>query len=156
MGRKHKIHDLELAFCVSKGMNQTEIAEHLGVTRVTVRAAINRVRESHPELLEEMSTEQFRKGESDDLANMRRIILHSLRRKMNTLSLSAISLQQLGVLYGILFEKDRLLRGESTEHIATASYKQLDDKTRAVIGDAVKRLTKDMIKESQQDQQDSL
>jgi transposase len=147
-GRKRKISDLELAFLVAKGMNQTEIAEKLGVARVTVRGAMKRMREECPELLEEMSTEDFRKGESDDLANLRRIVLYSLRRKMNTMSLASISLQQLGVLYGIMFEKDRLLRGEATEHIAAATYQQLDSKTLAVIGDAVKTLTKGMLVDS--------
>ena len=151
MGRNRKIHDLELAYLVGCGLNQREIAEKLEVSRPTVSDAIKHLRATHPELLEEKSIEEFRKGETEDLANMRRIILSSLRRKMTTTTLNAISLQQLGVLYGILFEKDRLLRGEATEHIATATYAQLDDKTRAVITDAVSQLTKDMLNESRGD-----
>ena len=154
MGRKRKIQDLELAFLIGKGMNQREIAEALNVSRPTVSDAIKHLRATQPELLEEMSTEDFRKGETDDLANMRRVVLQSMKRKLNTTSLNAISIQQLSVVYGILFEKDRLLRGEATEHIATATYAQLDSKTRAVIGDAVKQLTEDMRKQAQEKRDD--
>ncbi len=149
MGRPRIIQDLELAFLVGKGMTQKEIAEQLKVSLPTVKDALRRVRAEHPELLEEKTIEVFRQEESDDLANMRRVILHSLRRKLNTLSLSTVSIQQLSTLYGILFDKDRLLRGEATEHIATATYNQLDNKTREVIGDAVKKLTVQMISEAQ-------
>lgn len=56
--------------------------------------------------------------------------------------------------YGILFDKDRLLRGEATEHVAHASYQQLDDKTRKVIGDAVKQLTSNMLDEARKEHDD--
>lgn len=147
-GRPRKIQDLELAFLLSKGLSQKEISLQLGVHYQTVKDGIKRLRKEQPELLELASIEDFRKGESDDIAGLRRIILGGLRKKLTTMSLSNISLSQLGVIYGILFEKDRLLRGEATEHIATATYNELDDKTRAVIGDAVKQLTSDMLQKS--------
>ena len=147
-GRPREISDLELAFCMAQGMTQKEIAEKMSCNVSTIAKNVKRMREENPELLEEMSTEEFRKKESDDLANMRRIILKGIRRKLTTMSLNSISLQQLGVIYGIMFEKDRLLRGEATEHIATATYNQLDDKTLAVVGDAVKKLTNEMLQES--------
>lgn len=145
MGRKRKIQDLELAYLYGLGMTNQEIADKIGVTQPAVSNALKKLRKESPELLEEQGTELFRAGESDRLAEMRKIILGSIRRKLSTMSLGTVSLQQLATLYGVLFDKDRLLRGESTEHIATASYTQLDDKTKSVISNAVKELTSQML-----------
>lgn len=148
MGRKKKIQDLELAYLVGAGLNQREIAEKLEVSRSSVTLAIKRMKEEQPELLEEKSIEDFRKGEADDLATMRRLIVAALKKKLRTTSLKNISLQQLGMLYGIMFDKDRLLNDQSTENHAVRTYSQLDGETRAVIGDAVRRLTDGMLNEA--------
>ena len=136
---------------VGMGMNHREIAEKLDCSRGAISLAIKKLRETAPELLALQSVEDFRKNETVDLAGLRQVVLGALRRKLNTTSLAAISIQQLATLYGIMFDKDRLLRGESTEHIATASYAELDSKTRETIADAVKQITCNMISESQKE-----
>jgi hypothetical protein len=150
LGRRRKINDLELAYLIGCGLTAKEMAEKLSCSVPTVNNGIKHLRATQPELLEERSLEEFRKGETDELANLRRILVSSMRRKLTTTSLSAVSLQQLGVLYGIIFEKDRLLRGEATEHIATQTYNQLDSKTRNVIANTVKELTSKMITDAKE------
>ena len=148
MGRKAKINDLELIYLYGMKLTHDEIAEKLGVTRSSVTNRLSKLKQESPELLIAKDVQEFRKQETDDLANMRRMILAALKQKLVKTNLSQVSLQQLGAIYGILFDKDRLLRGEATEHIAHATYNQLDDKTRKVIGDAVKQLTDQMMTEA--------
>jgi len=153
MGRDRKVTDLELSYLSGMGYTHDEMAEKLGVSRSTITSNLLRLKKESPELLNMIEVEEFRKQETDDLARLRQIILGSIRKKLNTTSLSTVSMQQLATLYGILFDKDRLLRGEATEHIATATYNQIDDKTREAIGDAVKQITQNMLDEAQHERE---
>ena len=148
MGRKKKIQDLELAYLVSLGMSQQEIADKLDVGRSSVTNAMKRLRAEQPQLLEMVSAEEFKKKEGNELDMLRQMIIGALKKKIRNTSLSQMSLLQLNTLYGTLFDKSRLLNDQSTENHAVVTYNQLDEKTHQIIGDTVAQLTADMMKKS--------
>jgi len=148
VGRKKKIQDLELAYLVSLGMSQQEIADKLDVGRSSVTNAMKRLRAEQPQLLEMVSAEEFKKKEGNELDMLRQMIIGALKKKIRNTSLSQMSLLQLNTLYGTLFDKSRLLNDQSTENHAVVTYNQLDEKTHQIIGDTVAQLTADMMKKS--------
>lgn len=154
MGRKKKISDLELAFLAGQNLTHQEMADLLDVSRSTITARMASLEKKSPELLRISDINTFRKEETDRIAGLRQLMLNAVEHKLKNTVVSQESLVTLMKAYGILFDKDRLLRGEATEHVAHASYQQLDDKTRKVIGDAVKQLTSNMLDEARKEHDD--
>lgn len=154
MARKSKINEQDVLNLYATGKTHQEIADTLKVSRGSVTKVLLRLREERPELFQVVSTSEYRKSESDKLAEGRRLVVERIMQKLK--SGQDISLNQLGTIFGILFDKDRLLRGEATEHVAHASYAQLDDKSRKVIGNAVKELTQHMLDESRKRHQEKI
>jgi hypothetical protein len=148
MGRHAKINDLELIFLYGIGLTQDQMAHKLEVSRSAVAQRLRKLRDENPELLKEDTVTEFRAGESDELATLRKIILRSMKTRVMK-DLKSISLSQLSTLYGILFDKDRLLRGEATEHVAHAHlHKQLDQEDIKAIEEAVQKMTTKAIEDS--------
>lgn len=142
MGRKRKINDLELIYLHGLGLTQQQIADKLDVNRTTVTLAIGKLKKEYPELLESEDLEEFRNRESDHLGELRKMLLFALKQKVMKMDLKNISFQQLSTLYGTIFDKDRLLRGEATEHVAHANVHQLSDEDRALLKSTIGEMTK--------------
>ena len=116
-----KFTDLELiaALNVHNG-NVSRAAKELGVTR----AAIIKRKKVLPVGVIAPTIETFREQRADTFARFQQIILQYVTEK----KLKGASLQQLGTLFGIMYDKERLERGQATEHIAHAHYQKLDDR----------------------------
>lgn len=111
------------------GLTHEEIADYFGVSREAVTKMISRmdlVREaSNPALFQERMQEEL-------LIRMESILKYMTPEKMNKASLS-----QLIMAFGILFDKVRLSRGESTQNVAAINIHKLEssdlEKIRLVI-----------------------
>ena len=100
------------------GLTHEEIADYFGVSRESVTKMIGRMelaREaSNPALFQEKMQEEL-------LIRMEAILKYMTPEKMNKASLS-----QLIMAFGILFDKVRLSRGESTQNVAAVNIHKLD------------------------------
>ena len=148
MGRKKKINDLELVYLHGLGLTQENMAQKLDVSVSTVKNALARLREEFPDLLKIKDLEEFRREESDHLGSLRQMILSALKQKVLKMNLSQVSFQQLSTIYGVLFDKDRLLRGEATEHVAHATITSLDKEDRKLLQDTVRQMTERALQQS--------
>jgi transcriptional regulator with XRE-family HTH domain len=151
MGRKKKINDLELIYLHGLGLTQEQMAQKLDVSRSTVTHALKKLKDEYPDLLRVKDLEEFRRDESDHLAQLRQMMLGALKQKVLKMNLNQISFQQLSLIYGVLFDKDRLLRGEATEHVAHLSQHQLSSEDRALLKDTVRQMTTRALKASSED-----
>jgi transcriptional regulator with XRE-family HTH domain len=147
MGRKRKINDLELIYLHGLGLTQQQMADRLEVTRSTVTHALSRIKQENPDILKLGDVGEFRVGESDQLAMIRQLVLTAMRQKVLKMNLSQISFQQLAVLYGTIFDKDRLLRGEATEHVAHV-HKQLDKEDKKLLQETIRKMTERALTQS--------
>lgn len=118
--------------------NETRVAEKLEVTRAAVRKA----RKQMDPTLFIVDVENYRKKRADILAqiNMRanqeilyRLMDPVLSKKMGTTELNKIG--------GTAHDKERLERGQATEHIAHAHYEALDDKQLKALKEFSKTMT---------------
>lgn len=148
MGRKRKINDLELIYLHGLGMTHQQIADKLGVTRSTVTVAIGKIKDEYPDLLKAEDLETFRNRESDHLGELRRFLLAAIKQKVLKMNLNQISFQQLSTLYGTIFDKDRLLRGEATEHVAHAHKGMLDAEDRKLLKETISKMTQRALTQS--------
>jgi DNA-binding transcriptional regulator YhcF (GntR family) len=90
-------------------LSQRELAKELGVSRNTVKKALDKVSDFKEEI------ELFRKQRGDILDEKQALIL----RAINSKKVSEAKLRDLAVAAGILFDKNRLERGLSTNNIAS-------------------------------------
>jgi hypothetical protein len=148
MGRKKKINDLELVYLYGLGMTQENIAQKLDVSVSTVKKALAQMREEFPDLLKVKDLKEFRREESDHLGSLRQMILGAMKQKVMRMNLNQVSFQQLSMIYGVLFDKDRLLRGEATEHVAHATITKLDAEDRKLLSETVRQMTERALTQS--------
>jgi hypothetical protein len=140
-----KFSDLELVAALAhyKG-NITAVADELGVNRSTIL----RRKASLPEGLQG-NLEEYRMKRADTFADFQRLILQNITGD----KLKKASIQQLGTLFGIFYDKERLEHGQATEHIAHAHYNKLDEDSRRMIGKLVKEMTDQKLKQIQYEDQ---
>jgi len=129
-----KFNDMELiaALNIHNG-NVSRAAKELGVTR----AAVIKRKKTLPVGVLAPTIEEFRTQRADTFARFQQIILQFVTEK----KLKDASLQQLGTLFGIMYDKERLEKGQATEHIAHAHYQQLDEDSLKAIKQLSKTLT---------------
>jgi len=149
MARHQEINELEVIYLHGMGMTHQQIGDKLGYARTTVTKALARIKDQFPELLELEGLDTFRRSESDQITHIRQLLLKAMKQKVLKMDLGKVTFQQLSVLYGILFDKDRILHNQPTELTAHAHIHQMlgedDIKT---IKSAVQEMTKRALTES--------
>jgi len=90
-------------------MSRREIAKELKVSRNTVDKALGKVSDFKEKI------DLFRKDRGDIVDDKQRLILAAIKSK----KVSEAKLRDLAVAYGILFDKNRLERGLSTNNISS-------------------------------------
>jgi hypothetical protein len=133
MGQQ-KFTDLELisTLALHEG-NITKTAEALGVTR----AAVTKRKNLLPEGALIHSVDDYRKKRADTFADFQRIILQYVTHD----KMKKASLNQLGTLFGIFYDKERLEKNLATEHIAHAIQKNLSPDDMKAVKELVTKMT---------------
>ena len=120
------------------GFTHDEIADIFGVSRVAVTNMVTRmdlIREAaNPSLFQEKMQEEI-------LIRMEAILKYMTPEKMNKASLS-----QLIMAFGVLYDKMRLQRGESTSNVASLSVHKIDVQDLDKIKDIIKKHTSAKLK----------
>jgi transposase len=134
-----KINDKELFVRLySAGLTHDEIASFFGVSREAVTRMAGRmdlVRESaNPALFQEKMQEEM-------LIRMEAMLNYMSPEKMSKASLS-----QLIMAFGILYDKVRLQRGESTQNVAAVNIHKLEPETLNIFRDLIAKRTQDKLK----------
>ena len=135
-----KFSDLELiaALNLHEG-NTAAAARELGVTR----GAVDKRKKELPEGVLAFNLEDFRNKRADTFARFQQILLQYITPQ----KLKQASLAQIGTLFGIMYDKERLEKNLATEHIAHAHYQQLDGDQLAAIKKLAKELTEKKVGE---------
>ena len=138
MGRQ-KFDDMDLiaALNIHNG-NISRAAQDLGVSR----AAVRRRKATLPEGVIAPTVEEFRTQRADVFARLQQILLQHITPQ----KLKGASLAQIGTLFGIMYDKERLEKNLATEHIAHMHYQQLDSDQTSMIKKLAKDLTEKKLK----------
>lgn len=145
--KRHKIDEgelIRLANVVKEDggvLTHGEIADEMGVSRVGITRALQRI---PPEILSGRTVEEYRQNRAKMFAGMQRMIIQNITPE----KLKTASLAQLGTLFGIFYDKERLEKGQSTENTAIAMKMDLDSETKGKIQDAIAALTKRKLEEA--------
>jgi hypothetical protein len=102
------------------GLTHEEIADFFGVSRVAVTYMAKRLKLENPKY----TPEEFK-------ARMEHEMLERMQKVLGSMSHDKIeraSLSQLIMTFGILFDKVRLNRGESTQNVASLNLHKIDPK----------------------------
>jgi hypothetical protein len=118
-----------------------EMARHLGVTRPAVTRALAKIPKS---VLASHDVQTFRKNRADIFADMQRMIL----TYMTPEKLKGASINQLGTLFGIVYDKERLEKGQATAHVAQINRSMLDDESLKKVRQIVADITQKKIAEA--------
>ena len=119
--------------------NVSRAAQELGVTR----AAVIKRKKVIPEGVLAPTVEEFRHQRADVFARLQQILLQHITVK----KLKGASLAQIGTLFGIMYDKERLEKNLATEHIAHAHYGLLDDQDKKWMKELVSKRTEKKLKE---------
>lgn len=119
-------------------LSHQEIADRMGCSRPAVTRALQRIPQWQ---LQERDIEQFKLDRADIFAQAQQMILQYITVD----KLKVASLQQLGTLFGIMYDKERLERGQATQHIAEVSQLKLDKETLKLINMAIESRTKSIV-----------
>ena len=131
---KQKFDDAELIAALNlHNNNVSRTADELGVTR----AAVIKRRNTLPDGVIAKTVEEFRTRRADTFARLQQILLQHITPK----KLKGASLAQIGTLFGIMYDKERLEKNLSTENIAHNHYEQLDTIDKAMLKELVERRT---------------
>jgi hypothetical protein len=137
---KQKFDDFELIASLNMhNGNISRAAQELGVTR----AAVIKRKAALPEGVIAPTIEEFRTQRADTFARLQQILLQHI----TPAKLKKASLAQIGTLFGIMYDKERLEKNLATEHIAHAHYEMLDDSQLAKIKQLATDLTEKKLKE---------
>lgn len=148
--KRHKIDEgelIKLANVIKDDggvLTHEEIATEMGVSRVGVTRALQRI---PPEILSGRTVEEYRQNRAKMFAGMQRMILQNITPE----KLKMASLAQLGTLFGIFYDKERLEKGQSTENNAMAIRLELDDESKAKVQEAIAALTHQKIKTAREE-----
>jgi hypothetical protein len=141
MGNKRFTNtDLIVALNLHNG-NVSRAAEELGVSR----AAIIKRRKTLPAGCLTKDLKDFRQNRADIFAELQKMLLMYITPE----KLAKASIQQIGTLFGIMYDKERLEQNLATEHIAHAHYEVLDDNTKRRLEQLTKELTAKKLAEVQ-------
>lgn len=140
--RKFTDEDLIQALTVHEG-NISKAAQELDVTRAAVKKRVN----SLPAGVFLTDLNQFRMKRADTFADIQRRILQHITPE----KLAKASLNQLGTLLGIFYDKERLEQNLSTENIAHDMVKRIDPKDMGMLKEYIKKTTERKRNEIQYD-----
>ena len=115
-----------------------EMARHLGVTRPAITKALKQI---PPSILHSHDVHTFRQNRADIFAEMQRLIL----TYMTPEKMKGASLNQLGTMFGIIYDKERLEKGQATQHVAQINKSMIDDKSMAKIREVIQEMTQAQI-----------
>ena len=137
---KQKFDDFEMiaALNIHNG-NISRAAQELGVTR----AAIIKRKKHLPEGVIAPTISEFRMQRADTFARLQQILLQHI----TPAKLKGASLAQIGTLFGIMYDKERLERGQATEHIAHKHYESLDETQLKALKDFSKTMVEQKLRE---------
>ena len=139
MGEK-KFTDIELITALDFHKNNvTRVAEELGVSR----AAVIKRKKKIPEGIITPDIETFRQERANIFASIQQTLL----RYITPTKLKAASLQQIGTLFGIMYDKERLEKNQATDFIAHAHFQMLAPDQMASIRNLAKELTERKLKQ---------
>jgi transposase len=148
MGRKSQINEQELILYLGQGLTHQQIADKIGVSRPAVTKAVGKLPK---DLVIQKDLKQFRGMRADAFAEIQQSILNIIKSKLIREG-EKISVQQLGTLFGILYDKERLEQGKATEHVAHATFKQLTTEDRKMLKDFIKKRTKRIVDNAHKDE----
>lgn len=123
---------------------QEEIARHLGVTRPAVTKALKQI---PPSVLNSHDVNTFRNNRADIFAEFQRLILTYITPE----KLKGSSINQLGTLFGIVYDKERLEKGQATSHIAQVNMSMIDDKSMRKIREVIAEMTNAQLAKAKQE-----
>jgi hypothetical protein len=123
-----------------------EIAERMGCSRVAVTRALQRVPQWQ---LKDRDVEEYKRDRADIFAQAQQLIL----KYVTADKLKAASLQQLGTLFGIMYDKERLERGKATHHIAEVKQIIADPELKKLLQKGIEIRTKKLLEKTQTVQQ---
>lgn len=154
MGRKRKVDLTELADLATTEKDDgtypthAEMAKHFNVTRAAVTRAIKKV---PPALLDARDITKFREKRADAFAEIQRMILMHITPD----KLSKASLQQLGTLLGIMYDKEALEQGRATSHVAVVNQNisKIDPETIKQLKDVIASETRAKLKHARAENQ---
>ena len=136
---KQKFDDFELIAALNlHNGNISRAAQELGVTR----AAVIKRKKTLPEGVIAPTISEFRTQRADTFARLQQILLQHI----TPAKLKGASLAQIGTLFGIMYDKERLERGQATEHIAHAHYEKLDETQLKALKEFSKTMVQDKLK----------
>lgn len=135
-----KFTDMELIAALNMhNGNVSRAAQELQVTR----AAVIKRKKVIPEGVLAPTITEFRSQRADVFARLQQILLQHITEK----KLKGASLAQIGTLFGIMYDKERLEKNLSTENIAHNQYKTMTAEDREMIKAIVKSRTESKLKE---------
>jgi predicted transcriptional regulator len=139
MGAK-KFTDIELIAALDfHNGNVTRVAEELGVSKTAV---IKRKRKI-PEGVITPDIDTFRQERANIFASIQQALL----RYVTPDKLKRASLAQIGTLFGIMYDKERIERNQATDFIAHAHYQMLAPEQMKSIKAVAKELTEQKLKQ---------
>jgi biotin operon repressor len=150
MPKTSKINEQELILYLGQGLTHEQIAQKMGVSRPAITKAVGRLPQ---DIMIKADIKEFRLLRADAFAQIQQSIINIMKMKLAREG-DKISLNQLGTLFGILYDKERLEQGKATEHIAHATYKQLTPEDRKMLRDFINQRTKRIVAESDEENKD--
>ena len=155
MSNRPKINEQQLLLLLGQpGMTHDKIADIMKVSRSAVTRAVKRVRDRSPEVFNDMDLEKWAKEEPDRWAAARLTLMNIVEAVLPNINPKQIgigNLHQIINTMGNMIEKERLLRGQSTDNVAhlhVHAYKELDDQAVALIKNYTDALTEKKIEKS--------
>lgn len=121
-----------------------ELADAMNVSRPAITRALQRVPST---LLEVRSVDQFIAKRAQMFAEIQQQIV----RYITPEKLKNASLNQLGTLFGIFYDKERLETNQTTANIAAVNVHAMDDDTKKFIAQAIQASTQKKLKEAYED-----
>jgi hypothetical protein len=144
---KQKFDDFELIAALNlHNGNISRAARDLGVTR----AAVIKRKKTLPEGVIAPTVGEFREQRADTFARLQQILLQHI----TPAKLKNASLAQIGTLFGIMYDKERLEKGQATEHIAHAHYEALDNDQMKALKEFSKTMVERKLKSINYDDED--
>lgn len=150
MGRKKSYDEHELIeLAASRKPNgrpytQAEIGAVLGISVPAVCAALKKLPQS---VLQARDVQSYRNNRADIFADSQRLILQYITPE----KLKKASINQLGTLFGILYDKEQLEKGRSTQNVAVINKSMIDENSMAKIKDVIKDMTRKQIAAAQKE-----
>ena len=134
---------------MGKGLTHQQMADELGVSRPVVTKALAKIPDA---VLESVTVEDFKENRPDIFASLQQEMLKHITPD----KIKKASIQQLITAAAILYDKERLARGESTENVAVLNANILDENATQQMKSLIRNITEKQIVASQERARQSL